>query len=294
MQAKSVFPNRVVPYLLILPQLVIVAVFFLWPALRVLKESVFTVNAFGTNPRFVGFHNFVAAVTSGSYGNSVQATVIYSAVTTLAAMGVGLLLAVLVEGVRGGRGAYRTLFAWTYAVPTAVVGTLWLFMFNPQVGAASALLADLGIPWNFTLNAFDAMTLIIALTVWQQAAYNFLFFTAGLQGIPAQVLEAARLDGAGSIRRFWRITFPLLSPTTFYLLVLNIIYVFFSTFAIINIVTQGGPYNATDTMVYQIYLDAFQNSNTSIAAAETVLLIVLVSALTAVQFRYVNRRVHYQ
>ncbi|HUZ16967.1 MAG TPA: ABC transporter permease subunit, partial [Spirochaetia bacterium] len=284
----------VLPYLLVLPQLLVVAVFFLWPALRVIGEAAYTVNAFGMNPRFAGLHNFVSAMASGRYANSVAVTAIYSAMTTLLSMALGLLIAVLVDGVRKGRAVYRTLFAWTYAVPTAVVGTLWLFMFQPEIGAAARLLNHVGIPWNFNIRGFDSMSLIIMLTVWQQAAYNFLFFTAGLQGISAHVLEAATLDGAGAIRRFWRITFPLLSPTTFYLLVLNIVYVFFSTFAIINIVTQGGPYDATDTMVYQIYLDAFQDSNTSIAAAETVLLIVLVSALTVLQFRYVNRRVHYQ
>jgi sn-glycerol 3-phosphate transport system permease protein len=294
MQTKSVFPNRVLPYLLVLPQLIVVAVFFLWPALRAIGESLYSVNAFGTNPRFIGLGNFVAAATSGTYGNSVGVTAIYSSITTFLSMAIGLLVAVVVQGVRRGRAVYRTFFAWTYAVPTAVVGSLWLFMFNPQVGAAAGLLNQLGIPWNFTLNAFDAMTLIVLLTVWQQVAYDFLFFTAGLQTIPGQVLEAATLDGAGSIRRFWQITFPLLSPTTFYLLVMNVIYVFFQTFAIINIVTQGGPYNATNTMVYQIYLDAFQNSNTSIAAAETVFLIILVSLLTIVQFRYLSRRVHYQ
>lgn len=294
MHTKSVFPNKVVPYFLILPQLVIVVIFFLWPALRVLIESVNRVGAFGLNSRFVGFENFIAAVTSGTYGNDIGVTVLYSAVVTVASMGIGLLIAVLVEGVRRGRAVYRTLFAWTYAVPAAVAGALWLFMFNPEEGVASRILGHMGVPWNFYVNAFDGMSLIIALTVWQQVAYNFLFYTAGLQAVPAQLLEAATLDGAGPVRRFWRITFPLVSSTSFYLLVLNIVFVFFSTFAIIDIVTQGGPHNATTTLVYQIYLDAFQNSNTSIAASETVILIAIVSLLTAVQFRYLNRRVHYQ
>lgn len=291
---RSAFPNRVLPYLLILPQLAVVIVFFLWPAVRVLAESVIRVNAFGLNPHFVGFDNFVRAVTSGRYVNTIRVTVIYCVLTTFLSMAIGLGIAVLVEGTVRGRGIYRTLFAWTYAIPTAVVGTLWLFMFQTEIGVASRLLKHLGIPWNYGVNGFDAMFLVILLTVWQQFAFNFLFFTAGLQGIPKNLIEAATLDGCGSARRFWHVTFPLLSPTTFYLLVLNTIQVFFSTFAIINIVTQGGPHDATDTMVYQIYLDAFQNSNTSLAASETVLLIILVSALTAIQFRYVNRQVHYQ
>lgn len=292
--SPAVFPNRVLPYLLLLPQLLVVGLFFLWPAVRALDESFYQVNAFGLGQRFVGLSNFVYVLTSGTYGQSFVVTLVYSALTTGLSMGLGLFLAVQVDRVRRGRAIYRTLFSWTYAVPAAVGGALWLFMFNPQIGIGSQLLSRVGIPWNFTINVFDAMALIVVLTVWQQSAYNFLFFTAGLQAIPAEVLEAAALDGTGPIKRFWAISFPLLSPTTFYLLVMNIIYVFFSTFSIINIVTQGGPHGGTETLVYQIYQNAFQNANTSVAAAETVLLIILVSLLTVVQFRSVNRRVHYQ
>jgi len=291
---KSIFPNRLLPYLLILPQILVVAVFFLWPALRVLAESIIRVNAFGMNPRFVGLDNFVRAVTSGRYLNSLEVTAIYCVITTLLAMAIGLGIALLVEGTQRGRGVYRTLFAWTYAIPTAVVGTLWLFMFQTEVGVASRALKSLGIYWNYGINGFDAMFLIILLTVWQQFAFNYLFFTAGLKSVPKNLLEAATLDGCGAVRKFWHVSFPLLSPTTFYLLVLNITQVFFSTFAVINIVTQGGPHDSTNTLVYQIYMDAFLNSNTSLAAAQTVLLIILVSALTVLQFRYINRQVHYQ
>ncbi len=291
---RGLFSNRWLPYLLLLPQLLVVVVFFIWPALQALVESLYQVNAFGLGGRFAGIGNFIFVLTSGTYGYSVEITVIYSTLTTLLSMGIGLLVASQVDKTLKGRGVYRTLFAWTYAVPAAVSGSLWLFVFNPQIGVGSQILAALHIPWNFTINLTDAMILIVIATVWQQAAYNFLFFTAGLQAIPREVLEASSLDGAGSITRFWRVVFPLLAPTTFYLLVMNIIYVFFSTFSIIDIATQGGPHNGTDTLVYRIYQDAFQNANTSIAAAETVLLIIFVSILTVVQFRSINRRVHYQ
>lgn len=290
----GMFPHKLLPYLLLLPQLVVVAVFFLWPGIKALVESVYVVNVFGLGGHFGGLVNFKEVFASGTYGQSLAMTFLYAGVTTLVAMGIGLFLAVQVDRVRRGRSVYRTLFAWTYAVPAAISGALWMFLFNPQIGVGATLLARLGIPWNYNVNLLDAMTLIIVATVWQQTAYNFLFFTAGLQAIPGQVMEAASLDGAGSTKRFWWVVFPLLSPTTFYLLVMNIIYVFFSTFSIIDIITQGGPHNGTETLVYQIYQNAFQNANTSMAAAETVLLIILVAILTVVQFRSVNRRVHYQ
>jgi sn-glycerol 3-phosphate transport system permease protein len=291
---EAMFPHKLLPYLLLLPQLLVVAVFFLWPGIKALVESLYEVNVFGLGGHFAGLANFRAVFASGTYGESLGVTLIYAGITTVLAMGIGLFLAVQVDRVRRGRSFYRTVFAWTYAVPAAISGALWLFIFNPEIGVGSVLLGKLHIPWNFNINLFDAMALIIAATVWQQSAYNFLFFTAGLQAIPAEVLEAASLDGAGSMKRFWRVVFPLLSPTTFYLSVMNIIYVFFSTFSIIDIITQGGPHDGTETLVYQIYQNAFQNANTSAAAAETVLLIILVSILTVVQFRYINRRVHYQ
>lgn len=291
---RGLFSNPWLPYLLLLPQLLVVVVFFIWPALQALVESFYQVNAFGLGARFAGISNFVFVLTSGTYLYSVEVTIVYSLLTTLLSMGIGLLVASQVDKILKGRAVYRTIFAWTYAVPAAVSGSLWLFVFNPQIGVGSQFLASVNIPWNFTVNLTDAMILIVMATVWQQAAYNFLFFTAGLQAIPREVLEAASLDGAGAFKRFWKVVFPLLSPTTFYLLVMNIIYVFFSTFSIIDIATQGGPHNGTDTLVYRIYQDAFQNANTSIAAAETVLLIIFVSILTVVQFRSINRRVHYQ
>jgi sn-glycerol 3-phosphate transport system permease protein len=289
-----VFPQRVLPMLLVLPQLAVVVIFFLWPTVLVVQEAFVSTNAFGLGQRFAGLTNFIYVLTSGVYGYAFGVTAVYAALSTVLSLALGLFIAVQVEAVGRGRGIYRTLFAWTYAVPAAVGGTLWLFLFNPQIGVGAQFLDRLGINWNFGLIPLQALAVVVGMTVWQQTAYNFLFFSAGLQAVPGDVLEAASLDGAGPVTRFWRMTFPLLSPTTFYLLVTNIILVFFYTFAIIDIITKGGPDYATETLVYKIYVDAFQNANTSIAAAQTVLLIVLVSALTAFQFRYFSGRVHYQ
>jgi sn-glycerol 3-phosphate transport system permease protein len=289
----ALFPQRGLPLGLALPQLLVVAVFFLWPTYLALREAFVRVNAFGLGGRFVGLQNFVYVLTAGSYLRALGVTAEYGLLATVASMALGLLLAEQVQQVRRGRAVYRTLFAWMYAVPTAVGGSLWLFLFSPQVGMGGEILTALGVNWNFLLNPTQALAVVVGLTVWQQTAYNFLFFTAGLQALPEEVLEAAALDGAGPATRFWRITFPLLAPTTFYLSVVNVIYVFFSTFAIIDVLTQGGPDNATATLVYRIYQDAFQNANTSVAGAETILLIALVSLLTALQFRFLGRRGYY-
>jgi sn-glycerol 3-phosphate transport system permease protein len=290
----AVFPQRALPLGLALPQLIVVAAFFLWPTYLALREAFVNVNAFGLGGRFVGLANFVYVLTTGSYLHALEVTAEFGIIATGASMALGLLLAEQVQQVRRGRAIYRTLFAWMYAVPAAVAGSLWLFIFNPQVGMGGEILSALGVRWDFLLSTSQALAVVISMTVWQQTAYNFLFFTAGLQSLPEEVLEAGALDGAGPSKRFWRITFPMLAPTTFYLSVVNIIFVFFSTFATIDILTQGGPDNGTATLVYKIYLDAFQNSNTSVAGAETILLIVLVSALTALQFRFLGRRGYYQ
>lgn len=291
---KGVFPHRVLPILLVLPQLVVTAVFFIWPTASALLDSFYRSNAFGLGNRFVGLLNFADVFSASNYGQAVVVTIEYSVITTVLSMGLGLLLAAQVDGVRRGRPIYRTLFIWPYAVPIAVSGAIWSFLFDPGTGVGTHFLSSLGINWNYTLHAGQAMALVIAITVWQLAAYNFLFFTAGLQAIPHTLHEAAALDGAGPLRRFWSVTFPLLSPTTFYLVVLNVVFVLFSTFGVIDIVTQGGPNNATRTLVYQVYVDAFHNLDTGFGGAETVLLILIISVLSIFQFRVINRRVHYQ
>src|SRR5579875_1057245 len=274
----ATFRGKFLPYGLILPQLAIVAVFFLWPTVRTVEEAFQRTNAFSVA-------NEVSAV---------EVTVVFACLTTALAMGAGLFLAVQVDQVGRLQRVYRTLLIWTYAVPGAIAGALWLFLFEPGLGAGARVLVDLGVKWNFALHGVQAFALIVALVVWQQAAYNFLFFTAGLQMVPRDVVEAASIDGASKLARFWRVVFPLLSPTTFFLLVMNVLYAFFSSFAIIDIVTQGGPGNATTTLVYQIYRDGFQNGDTGLAGAETVILLLIAAALTAVQFRLLNRRVHYR
>lgn len=289
-----VFGHRFLPYLLVLPQLLVVGVFFLWPTARAVAESFEQSNAFGLGARFSGLQNFVDAIANGAYLQSIEVTLVFAGLTTLLAMGTGLFLAVQVEQMGRCRALYRALFIWTYAVPGAVAGALWLFFFQPDLGPGARLLADIGIKWNFAIHGAQAMGLIVALTVWQQSAYNFLFFTAGLQGIPSEVIDAAAVDGAGKSSRFWRVTFPILSPTTFFLSVMNVLYAFFSSFAVIDIVTQGGPAGATNTLVYQLYRDGFQNADTGIAGAETVVLVALASAFTVLQFRALNRRVHYR
>jgi sn-glycerol 3-phosphate transport system permease protein len=292
--AGAIFHGRLLPYGLVLPQLAIVVLFFLWPTARAIEEAFQRANAFGLGARWSGVSNFVNAFSVADEVGAIEVTVILACLTTALAMGIGLFLAVEVEHVGRLQRLYRTLFIWTYAVPGAIAGTLWLFLFEPGLGAGARVLADIGVKWNFALHSVQAFGIVVAIIVWQQAAYNFLFFTAGLQMIPRDVIEAASIDGASKLARFWRVVFPLLSPTTFFLFVMNVLYAFFSSFSIVDIVTQGGPGNATTTLVYQVYRDGFQNGDTGLAGAETVILLLVAAVLTAVQFRFLNRRVHYR
>lgn len=288
------FPHRVLPYVLLAPQLAVTLLFFVWPALQALSGAFYQSDPFGLSQQFAGLSNFVVLFDEQGYFRAFRVTAVYALSATVLAMGLGLLLAVLADSLLRARGVYRTLFIWPYAVAPAITGSLWVFMFSPQVGAGAQVLAALGVNWNYILDGNQALLLIIAMTAWQQIAYNFLFFTAGLQAIPASLLEAAALDGAGPVRRFWGVVFPLLAPTTFFLLVMNTVFVLFDTFGLINIVTKGGPGNATQTLVYKLYEDGFHNLNLGSAAAQSVVLMGLVALLTVVQFRYVGKKVHYQ
>jgi sn-glycerol 3-phosphate transport system permease protein len=279
---------------LLAPQLAITIAFFVWPAVDALSGAFYQSDPFGLSRHFAGLTNFSDLFGDPDYRHAFGVTALYAVATTVIAMGLGLLLAVLTDGLLKGRTFFRTLFIWPYAVAPAIAGALWMFTFAPQVGPATRLLASLGVRWNHSLYGNQAMLLIIGLTAWQQIAYNFLFFTAGLQGVPASLLEAAALDGATPRRRFWDITFPLLAPTTFFLLVMNTLYVFFDTFGVIHIVTQGGPANATETLVYKLYQDGFQNLNIGSAAAQSIILMLMIGLLTVFQFRFLDRRVHYQ
>jgi sn-glycerol 3-phosphate transport system permease protein len=290
---RVIFPNRLLPYLLVAPQLAITAIFFYWPAGQALYQSMLREDPFGLSSKFVWFRNFAKVFSDPNYLNSIKVTVIFSVSTAVLAMSMALLLAVMAERVIRGRGIYRTLMIWPYAVAAAIAGMLWLFLFNPSIGTIAVMLRSLGIAWDPLLNGTDAMTLVVAAASWKQISYNFLFFVAGLQAIPKSLIEAAAIDGARPAKRFWTVVFPLLAPTTFFLLVVNTVYAFFDTFGIIHAVTGGGPAKATETLVYKVYNDGFVNLILGDSAAQSVILMVIVIALTAIQFRYVERRVHY-
>jgi sn-glycerol 3-phosphate transport system permease protein len=285
--------NRWLPWLLVAPQMVIVTIFFFWPAGSALYQSVLLEDAFGGSTQFVGLENFDRLFSDGSYLASFRTTAVFSLLVASCGICIALVLAVMANRVIRGATLYTTLLVWPYAVAPAIAGVLWLFMFAPSVGIVSHALRSLGIEWNHLLNGNQAMALIVMAAVWKQISYNFLFFLAGLQSIPQSLIEAAAIDGARPWHRFWTIVFPLLSPTTFFLLVINIVYAFFDTFAIVDAATQGGPGKDTAILVYKAYYDGFKAMDLGGSAAQSVILMAIVIALTVVQFRYVERRVQY-
>lgn len=290
---KVGFKGIVFPYALILPQILITLVFFYWPASQAIWQSFLIQDAFGTRTEFVWFENYELLFQNRSYFNSLVVTVVFSTSVAALSLSFALLLAVMADRhIRGAR-VYKTFLIWPYAVAPAVAGVLWLFMFQPSLGIVAQQIKKLGIEWNYLLNGTQAMTLVILASAWKQISYNFLFFLAGLQSIPRSVIEAAAIDGAGPGKRFWTIVFPLLSPTAFFLLVVNIVYVFFDTFGIIDAVTLGGPARATETLVYKVFSDGRLGGDLGGSAAQSVILMAIVISLTAVQFKYVERKVHY-
>lgn len=293
MQKRQVFTNKVLPYLLVAPQIIITLVFFFWPASEALWQSVVREDPFGLHSRFVWFGNFVDLFSSASYIQSFWVTAVFSVAVAVLSLLAGLYLAVQADRVVRFGVFYNTLLIWPYAVATAVAGVLWLFLFNPTIGVLSYGLHALGYDWNFVLNGTQALALVILIATWNRIPYNFLFFLAGLQSIPRGLVEAASIDGAGLFRRFWDIVFPLLMPTTFFLIVVDMVFAFFETFAIIHQVTQGGPAGATDILVYKVYADGFLGMNMGSSSAQSVVLMVIVIGLTVIQFRYIERRVHY-
>ncbi|MBZ9558760.1 MULTISPECIES: sn-glycerol-3-phosphate ABC transporter permease UgpA [Modicisalibacter] len=284
---------RVTPWLLMAPQLIIVGVFFFWPSLQAVEQAFYVEDAFGLSRQFAGLANFAAVLHEPDYYQALGTTVVFSLSVALGAMAIALLLAVQADRVIKGANAYKTLLIWPYAVAPAVAGVLWMFLFDPTLGLVSAGLESLGIDWNHNLDGDQALLLVILASVWKQMSYNFVFFLAGLQTIPRSLLEAAAIDGAGPWRRFWTVTFPLLSPTSFFLLVMNGVYACFETFATIDTVTGGGPAGATTTLVYKVYEDGFIGQDLGSSAAQSVLLMILVGLLTLIQFRFVERRVQY-
>jgi len=293
MEKRVVFRSPWLPYLLVMPQIVITLVFFFLPAGQALWQSMLQQDAFGINLDFVGAENFVALWNDPNYMESFQVTAVFAIGVTVVGLSVALLLAYFADRVVRAATGYKTLLIWPYAVAPAVAGVLWMFMFNPTLGIVSYALRTMGVDWNYLLDSKQALSLVILAAAWKQISYNFLFFLAGLQSIPKSLIEAAAIDGAGPWKRFWSIIFPLLSPTTFFLLVINIVYAFFDTFAIIDAVTHGGPFNSTNTLVYKVFHDGFRGMDIGGSAAQSVVLMVIVIALTVVQFRFVERKVQY-
>lgn len=294
MQTKRMtFSGRFLPYALLAPQIVITLIFFIWPAGKALYQSLLREDAFGLRTTFVGLENFTRLFSDGNYLNALSVTATFAIGTTLLSMSVALLLACTVNRMIRSRSAYTTLLVWPYAIAPAIAGVLWWFIFNPSIGIVPYMLDMVGYRWNHRTSGSDAMLLVIFAAAWKQISYNFLFFLAGLQSIPQSLIEAAAIDGASPIKRFWTIVFPLLSPTTFFLMVVNVVYAMFDTFGIIHATTQGGPAQATNTLVYKVYADGFVGLNLGSSAAQSVILMAIVIALTIVQFRFIERRVNY-
>ena len=293
MQKQTVFHSRLLPFLLLIPQLAVVLVFFYWPAGQAVWQSFLLQDAFGLSTTFVAFENYAELLSQPEYFATILRTFIFSAMIAGASLSLALLLAVMADKPLRGVNVYRTLLIWPYAVAPAVAGVLWIFMLHPSLGVLARGLRNMGIDWNPLLNGDHAVILVVLEATWKQISYNFLFFLAGLHAIPKSVLEAAAIDGAKPMRRFWTVTFPLLTPTIFFLIVVNIVYAFFDTFGIIDAMTGGGPAKATETLVYKVYLDGLLGGNLGSSAAQSVILMVIVVALTAIQFRFVERKVTY-
>jgi sn-glycerol 3-phosphate transport system permease protein len=281
------------PWLLLAPQLAVTLVFFFWPGGQAIYMSLLQQDAFGASVKFSGLENFALVLGDEGYLQAFWRTLYFSVSVTVLAMVPALWLAVMADRVVKASTFYTTAMLIPYAVAPAVAGVLWLFMFNPSIGVLAWWMKAAGVDWNPTLDGADALWLVILASAWKQVAYNFLFFLAGLQSIPKSLLEAAAIDGARPVRRFWTIIFPLLSPTTFFLLVVGLVYAFFDTFGIISAITQGGPATATETLVYKVYKDGVHNLDLGSSAAQSVILMAIVVGLTFLQFRFVERRVHY-
>ena len=293
MEKRVVFRSKWLPYALVAPQIAVTIVFFFWPAAQAVWYSFLVQDPFGQSSNFVWFQNFRDLFRDENYLESFKVTALFSVLVAGAGITISLLLAVMAE--RVGRGAmfYKTLLIWPYAVAPAVAGILWAFMFAPSIGIVAYVLRRMGVDWNWTVKGDQAMLLVVVAATWKQISYNVLFFIAGLQSIPRSLLEAAAIDGATPMRRFWTIVFPLLSPTTFFLLVINVVYAFFDTFGVIDATTQGGPAAATQILVYKVYYDGVKAADLGGSAAQSVVLMAIVIALTVVQFRFVEKKVQY-
>jgi sn-glycerol 3-phosphate transport system permease protein len=293
MEKRVVFRSAWLPYALLAPQIAVTLVFFFWPAAQAVYYSFLLQDAFGLHTEFVWFRNYVDLFHSSNYLQSFKVTALFSALVAVLGIGISLILATMADRVVRGALAYKTLLIWPYAVAPAVAGVLWAFMFAPSIGIVTYFLKRLGVDWNWIIDGDQAMLLVVMAATWKQISYNFLFFLAGLQSIPRSLIEAAAIDGATPMRRFWTIVFPLLSPTTFFLLVVNIVYAFFDTFGVIDATTQGGPGAATQILVYKVYYDGVKAADLGSSAAQSVILMFIVISLTVVQFRFVEKKVQY-
>lgn len=293
MEKRVLFRSSWLPWVLIAPQMVVILVFFFWPASQAVLQSMQSEDAFGTSTVFVGLENFQHLFQDPAYIESFKVTAIFSVLVAGCGIALSLVLAIFADRILRGALAYKTFLIIPYAVAPAVAGVLWVFMFSPSIGVVAYGLRKMGYDWNHLINSNQALTLIVVAAVWKQISYNFLFFLAGLQSIPKALIEAASIDGAGPLRRFWTIQFPLLSPTTFFLLVINVVYAFFDTFALVHATTEGGPGRDTAILVYKVWHDGFRALDLGGSAAQSVVLMLIVVALTVVQFRYVEKKVQY-
>ena len=293
MEKRVVFKSAWLPYLLVAPQIAVTVIFFFWPAFQAVYQSMLLQDAFGLRTEFVWFDNFKALFNDENYLASFKTTALFSVLVAFSGLSISLLLAVSADRIVRGAFAFRTLLIWPYAVAPAIAGVLWAFLFAPSIGIVAFALKQNGIPWNYVLDSDHAMILVVIASVWKQISYNFLFFLAGLQSIPKSLMEAAAIDGASPFRRFWTIVFPLLSPTTFFLLVVNIVYAFFDTFGVIDATTQGGPATSTQILVYKVYHDGVKGGDIGGSAAQSVILMLIVIALSVIQFRFIEKKVQY-
>jgi sn-glycerol 3-phosphate transport system permease protein len=293
MEKRVQFRSSWLPWVLMAPQLVVIVVFFFWPAAQAVLQSFQVQDAFGLSTEWVGLQNFKQLWNDASYLASFKTTAIFSILVAVLGIGLSLMLAIFADRILKGAMFYKTLLIVPYAVAPAVAGVLWIFMFSPSLGVVAYALGKIGIDWNHLLNGTHAMTLIVMAAVWKQISYNFLFFLAGLQSIPKSLIEAAAIDGAKPWKRFWTIQFPLLTPTTFFLLVINMVYAFFDTFAIVDATTHGGPGQDTSILVYKVYYDGFKAMDLGGSAAQSVVLMTIVIVLTVIQFRFVEKKVNY-
>jgi len=293
MEKRVVFQSKWLPYALLAPQIAITVIFFFWPAVQAVYYSFLVQDPFGNSSAFVWFQNYAELFRSSNYLESFKVTAVFSVLVAASGIVVSLFLATMADRVVRGALAYKTLLIWPYAVAPAVAGVLWAFIFSPSIGIVTYYLKKVGINWDWVIKGDQAMTLVVLAATWKQISYNFLFFLAGLQSIPKSLIEAAAIDGATPTRRFWTIIFPLLSPTTFFLLVINIVYAFFETFGVIDATTQGGPAGATNTLVYKVYYDGVKAADLGGSAAQSVVLMFIVISLTVIQFRFVEKKVQY-